>query len=282
MTSSLPQEVQQVFERFITTEFTTIDRRGQPISWPLTPYYRAGRPVHRRDHRARLPQEGERRGGQPQGGAAVLRSDRLRHGGRRRRCSCRARPTSTTATSRRTASATRASRRRSCRRRRSMLPPEPLQRLFSFYFTRLYVHVRPERVYVWPGGDVTREPELFDTHMEEVRSGHDEEPESEPPRPGRRPASGTRVSTSWARATRRRCCRSWPRTAFRSRARADLGRPGRAPHPDRSRRAGRAGAARAACLIAHDHGPASRGSRTSRCAATSWRRTAAGRSCRTG
>jgi hypothetical protein len=34
-------------------------------------------------------------------------------------------------------------------------------------------------VYVWPGGDVTREPELFDTHMEEVRSGHDEEPDAE-------------------------------------------------------------------------------------------------------
>jgi hypothetical protein len=40
--------------------------------------------------------------------------------------------------------------------------------------------VRPERVYVWPGGDPTGEPRLFDTHMEEVRSGHDEEP----PAPG--------------------------------------------------------------------------------------------------
>jgi hypothetical protein len=63
---------------------------------------------------------------------------------------------------------------------KELLPPEPLQRVFSFYFTRLYVHVRPERVYVWPEGDSTREPELFDAHMEEVRSGHDEEPEDEP------------------------------------------------------------------------------------------------------
>jgi hypothetical protein len=38
------------------------------------------------------------------------------------------------------------------------------------------IRVQPERVYVWPGGDVTREPQLFDAHMEEVRSGHDEEP----------------------------------------------------------------------------------------------------------
>ena len=40
------------------------------------------------------------------------------------------------------------------------------------------VRVRPERVYVWPGGDPTREPQLFDAHMEEVRSGHDEEPDA--------------------------------------------------------------------------------------------------------
>ena len=46
----------------------------------------------------------------------------------------------------------------------------------AWYFTRLYIHVRPERVYVWPGGDPTREPTLFDARMEEVRSGHDEEP----------------------------------------------------------------------------------------------------------
>ena len=44
MTASLPPEVQQVFERFITTEFTTVDRRGQHICWPLTPYYRPGEP----------------------------------------------------------------------------------------------------------------------------------------------------------------------------------------------------------------------------------------------
>jgi hypothetical protein len=41
------------------------------------------------------------------------------------------------------------------------------------------LRVRPERVYVWPDGDASREPELFDAHMEEVRSGHDEEPTAE-------------------------------------------------------------------------------------------------------
>src|SRR5436190_1004657 len=42
MTASLPHEVQAVFDRFITTEYTTVDRRGQPITWPVTPYYRRG------------------------------------------------------------------------------------------------------------------------------------------------------------------------------------------------------------------------------------------------
>jgi hypothetical protein len=65
----------------------------------------------------------------------------------------------------------------------AQLPPEPMRRFFNWYFTRIYIHVRPERVYVWPDGDGTREPELLDSHMEEVRSGHDEEPERDPPRP---------------------------------------------------------------------------------------------------
>src|ERR671930_1611913 len=42
MTATLPDQVQQVFDRFITTEYTTIDRRGQPITWPVTPYYSPG------------------------------------------------------------------------------------------------------------------------------------------------------------------------------------------------------------------------------------------------
>src|SRR3712207_8774554 len=42
MTTTLPEDVQAVFDRFITTEFTTIDRRGQPITWPVTPYYSPG------------------------------------------------------------------------------------------------------------------------------------------------------------------------------------------------------------------------------------------------
>jgi hypothetical protein len=39
------------------------------------------------------------------------------------------------------------------------------------------LHVRPERVYAWDGDGPGVEPRLFDAHLEEVRSGHNEEPE---------------------------------------------------------------------------------------------------------
>ena len=42
MTSSLPQEVRNCFERFITCEYVTVDSRGRPIVWPVTPYYAQG------------------------------------------------------------------------------------------------------------------------------------------------------------------------------------------------------------------------------------------------
>src|SRR4051794_17119837 len=39
------------------------------------------------------------------------------------------------------------------------------------------LRVLPERVYAWSPDDPDGEPRLYDAHMEEVRSGHNEEPE---------------------------------------------------------------------------------------------------------
>jgi hypothetical protein len=49
--------------------------------------------------------------------------------------------------------------------------------MLDWYYARIYIRVRPERVYVWPAGDTGTEPALYDAHMEEVRSGHSEEPD---------------------------------------------------------------------------------------------------------
>ena len=36
------QVVQEVFDRFVTTELTTVGARQQPITWPVTPFYEPG------------------------------------------------------------------------------------------------------------------------------------------------------------------------------------------------------------------------------------------------
>lgn len=182
MTSTLPTEVCEVFDRFITTEFVTVDRRGQPIAWPVTPYHHAdegcidvttglGYPKKADDaaansHVALLFSDprGSGLSSPPmvlvQGTAVVddhdLRANRERYG----RESAVKLPAA-----------------------QKGQPPHFLRGLLSWYYDRIYVHVRPERVYVWEAGDTTREPALFDAIVEEVRSGQDElpdEPRAEP------------------------------------------------------------------------------------------------------
>ena len=181
MTTTLPQEVQQVFERFITTEYTTVTADGQPITWPVTPYYQAGGqeislstglgyPKKAYDAR-RNPKvsllfsepTGSRLDRPPavlvQGTAKVDSADLAANRDRYSRESTQKLP-------------------------KVKLPPKLLRGFLGWYFFRIFVHVRPERVYVWAGGDFTREPQLFGSHVEEVRSGHSEEPEVAQPAAG--------------------------------------------------------------------------------------------------
>src|SRR3954447_760107 len=41
MSTSLPPELAQAAERYLTCELVTIDAAGRPIVWPVTPYFRA-------------------------------------------------------------------------------------------------------------------------------------------------------------------------------------------------------------------------------------------------
>ena len=176
MTASLPVDVQRVFERYITTELTTLDAHGQPITWPVTPYYGAGDPCIDVTTGLGYPKKADDARANPK--VSLLFSDPTGSGiddpplvlvqgtadvDDRDLDSNRERYT-----------------RESVAKLpgvKPALPPKPLQRFFTWYFTRIYLHIRPERVYVWPAGDVDSEPQLFDCHMEEVRSGHDEEPD---------------------------------------------------------------------------------------------------------
>jgi hypothetical protein len=175
VTSSLPQEVRDVFERFVTCEYTTVDPRQQPITWPVTPYYRSGDPTidittglgypkkaddARRNHHVSLLFSDPTGSGLDdpcrvlvQGMAEVDDGDLDANKERYWRESREKLPGT-----------------------RDMHPPKLLRGLLGWYYTRIYVKVRPERVFVWPDGDCAREPDVLGSHVEEVRSGHSEEP----------------------------------------------------------------------------------------------------------
>jgi Pyridoxamine 5'-phosphate oxidase len=136
VTASLPPEVQQVFDRFVTTEFTTVDDRGQPICRPVTPYYAPGDPCI--DVSTAAGDRDGARDARANPKVALLFSEPAGSG--------------------------------------MDDAPQVLVQGTAAGADGDVVHVRPERVYVWPDGDASREPRLYDTHMEEVRSGHDEEP----------------------------------------------------------------------------------------------------------
>lgn len=185
MTASLPPEIQAVFDRFITTEYTTIDGRGQPITWPVTPYYSPGDGCIDLTTGLGYPKKADDAASNPK--VALLFSDP--HG------SGLERPPmvlvqGTAEVDDRDLDANRERYGRESAEKlpaaADLLPPEAVRRFFNWYFTRIYVHVRPERIYVWRDADSGAEPELFDTHMEEVRSGHVEEPEA----PHAEPAGG--------------------------------------------------------------------------------------------
>jgi hypothetical protein len=175
MTATLPPEVQQVFDRFVTAEFTTVDGRGQPITWPLTPYYRPGDPCIDVTTGLGYPKKANDARANPK--VAMLFSDPTG-------CGMEAPPQvliqGTAGVDDADLDANRERYRREIGEKlpgvKSEMPPKAFDRLLGWYFTRIYIRVRPERIYVWPDADVTTEPQLFDTHMEEVRSGHDEEP----------------------------------------------------------------------------------------------------------
>jgi hypothetical protein len=176
VTSSLPQEIQAVFDRFITTEYTTIDAGGQPITWPLTPYYRPGGPCIDVTTGLGLPKKAHDSRANPK--VAMLFSDPTGSGLEHPPMVL---VQGTVDVDDRDLEANRKRYEKEAIEKlpgtQEMSPPDFMKRFFSWYYTRIYMHVRPERIYLWADCDVSREPQLWDAHMEEVRSGHDEEPE---------------------------------------------------------------------------------------------------------
>jgi hypothetical protein len=185
VTSTLPQEVRDAFERFVTCEYTTVDAARQPITWPVTPYYTQGGPTIDVTTGLGYPKKADDAARHPsvsllfsdptgsdidsgirvlvQGTATIDDHDLKANADRYMRESGEKLPAT-----------------------KKMHPPKPLRAAFNFYYARIYVKVRPERVFVWPDGDLSKEPAVHGAHLEEVRSGHSEEAPEEhgAPAPG--------------------------------------------------------------------------------------------------
>jgi hypothetical protein len=182
MTATLPENVQQVFDRFITTEYTTVDSTGQAITWPVTPYYRLGEPCINLTTGLGYPKKAEDARTNPH--VSLLFSD-PNGSGLQRPPAVLVQGTAVVDDADLDANRKRYAREsiEKLPATRNMHPPTFVQRFLAWYYTRIYVHVRPERVFAWPEGDFTREPQLFGSHKEEVRSAHSEEPEVPLPNP---------------------------------------------------------------------------------------------------
>jgi hypothetical protein len=186
VTSSLPPEVRECFERFITTEYTTIDTRQQPVTWPVTPYYTQGGASIDISTGLGYPKKADDAQRNPN--VALLFSDPTGSG---IESGIQVLVQGTADVDDRDLDANKERYWRESWDKlpgtRDAHPPKLMRGMFGWYYTRIYVHVRPERVFVWEHGDPASEPIIHDSHLEEVRSGHAEEP----PQPHEPKAGGT-------------------------------------------------------------------------------------------
>jgi hypothetical protein len=175
MTSTLPQAVRDAFESFVTCELTTVDAAKQPITWPVTPYYAQGGPTIDVTTGLGYPKKADDAARHPS--VALLFSDPTGSGidsGLR----VLVQGTATVDDEDLKANAERYTSESGVKlpATKKMNPPKPIRPMFNWYYARIYIKVRPERVFVWPEGDLAQEPVVHDAHLEEVRSGHIEEP----------------------------------------------------------------------------------------------------------
>jgi len=153
---------QEVFDRFVVCEFTTIGRFGQPITWPVTPYLRTGRPEIEVTTGLGYPQKAHNAAADPR--VSLLFSDPLGSG--------ISDPPMILVQGLAEVddSDLEANRRRYARESLAKLPatealepPDFLRRFFSWYYTRIYIRIRPLRMVVWPGGGSRESPEVVGT-----------------------------------------------------------------------------------------------------------------------
>jgi hypothetical protein len=173
MAAMLPAELRAVFDRFITTEYVTIDGRGQPIAWPVTPYPHEHDGEVCVDVTTGLGYPKKARDAQRNPKVALLFSDPTGSG-------LSDPPTVLVQGTARVDEEDLAANRERYRREGAIklpkanekAPPPALDRFMSWYVDRIYVHVIPQRVVVWRNGG---SPEVM---LDELPTG--EAPPSRP------------------------------------------------------------------------------------------------------
>ena len=207
MTSTLPREAREAFEGFVTCEYTTLDSRHQPITWPVTPYYSQGAPTIDVTTGIGYPKKANDARRNPH--VSLLFSDPT---GFREDPGARVLVQGTAEVDDRDLDANRARYWRESAAKlpatAEMHPPAPVRRLLDWYYARVYVKVRPERVFIWPDGDPSTAPEVHGAHLEEVRSGHSEEPPEPHSAAGGREAWDSRIEQLGTR--HQQAVLSWP------------------------------------------------------------------------
>src|SRR3954452_15051805 len=164
MTATLPTAVQQVFDRFVTTEFTTVDKQGQPITWPLTPYYRPGGECIDVTTGLGYPKKANDAQANPK--VAALFSDPT-GSGLERPPQVLVQGIADVDDRDLQANADRYKRELAEKLPETVeqMPPKASERWMLWSLTRIYTHRRPEPTYGGGDGAGGGEPQLFDAHM---------------------------------------------------------------------------------------------------------------------
>src|SRR5690606_21470530 len=126
-----------------------IDGRGQPITWPVTPYYRPGDDCIDVTTGLGYPKKARDAAANPQ--VALLFSHPT-GSGLENPPQVLVQATAEVDDRDREANSERYVREGAVKlpAAMKMIPPRSVRRLFGWYFLRIYVHARPERIYVWP------------------------------------------------------------------------------------------------------------------------------------
>ncbi len=171
MLGELPSEVTDVFKRYVTCEYVTVDAKGQAIAWPVTPYPSADGATLDITTGVGYPKKADDAARHPR--VAQLFSDPTGSGITDGPCVL----VQGTAT---VDDANLATNRERYRREsgeklpatKDMLPPKFVEGLFGWYFDRIYVKLAPDRVLVWPDGDCAKPPEVHGLPLPESAGDH--------------------------------------------------------------------------------------------------------------